>query len=266
MIKSVPLFEFSKIYINSPKTVAKGYSLIYILISSGDEIKIRIGKSQLSLNKDDIYILSFDKSFEIKNKRKVRVFLVECKCSSLKDIKNKIINITGIKKQLLNNILDEYDAYLSLDGKKDKKGFGQMIKLLFEQFFILLLRERSMVIKDAYTVYDNDKIMIENIIAFLKENTHKKLKLSDVVKYSNISSTGLKTLFKKHKGMGIMKYFSLLKIEEAKLLLHSGKFNISQIAELLGYESVHYFSKNFKSIEGISPSSYLKTDLECIVK
>ena len=58
---------------------------------------------------------------------------------------------------------------------------------------------------------------------------------------------------------GIMKYFSLLKIEQAKLFLHGGKYNISQIAELLGYDSVHYFSKHFKSVEGVSPSGYLKS-------
>lgn len=258
MIKSVPLFEFYGIYITPPKTVRKGNSLINILISSDDEVKIKIGKSQLFLNKDDIYILDYDKEFETKNKKKTNVFLVECKCSALKDIKNRIINISGVKKQLLNDILKEYDAYINLDGKKDKKGFGQMIKILFEQFFILLLRERCMAIKDAYTVYDNEKIILDNIVAFLKDNISKKLKMSDMVKFSNISSTGLKILFKKHTGMGIMKYFSLLKIEEAKLFLHGGKYNISQIAELLGYESVHYFSKYFKSVEGVSPGSYLK--------
>ena len=47
-----------------------------------------------------------------------------------------------------------------------------------------------------------------------------------------------------------------MSIELAKKYLREDNYNISQIAELLGYSSVHYFSLQFKKETGMSPSEY----------
>ena len=49
----------------------------------------------------------------------------------------------------------------------------------------------------------------------------------------------------------------MLRIEKAKeLLLYSDK-NITQVAEELGYNSIHHFSSQFKRVVGLSPKSYV---------
>ena len=57
-----------------------------------------------------------------------------------------------------------------------------------------------------------------------------------------------------------MQYFSRLKIKKAKMLLKEGELNATQIAGILGYESIHYFSRQFKKIEGISPTGYYERE------
>jgi len=39
-------------------------------------------------------------------------------------------------------------------------------------------------------------------------------------------------------------------------MIRNGKFNFSQIAEQLGYSSIHYFSRQFKKVTDMSPSEY----------
>ena len=47
-------------------------------------------------------------------------------------------------------------------------------------------------------------------------------------------------------GLGIIEYFSNMKIESAKEMIRTGHMNFTQISEQLGYASIHYFSRQFK--------------------
>ena len=62
-------------------------------------------------------------------------------------------------------------------------------------------------------------------------------------------------LFKKHIGTSIMQYRNQLRINTAKNIL--GKEPMDEIARLVGYENVYYFSRAFKRHEGISPREYI---------
>ncbi|MBR2181136.1 MAG: helix-turn-helix transcriptional regulator [Oscillospiraceae bacterium] len=70
------------------------------------------------------------------------------------------------------------------------------------------------------------------------------------------SKSHLKALFKKNTGYSIMDYYTHLKLERAKILINEGNLSISDIAELLGYSSIHYFSRVFKAKTGITPTEF----------
>ena len=53
-----------------------------------------------------------------------------------------------------------------------------------------------------------------------------------------------------------MQYFNYLKIERAKMLIREDNYNFTQIANILAYDSIHYFSKQFKKIAKMTPSEY----------
>ena len=44
--------------------------------------------------------------------------------------------------------------------------------------------------------------------------------------------------------------------EAAKEMIREGRLNFTQIAARLGFQSVHYFSRRFKLLTGMSPSEY----------
>ena len=47
-----------------------------------------------------------------------------------------------------------------------------------------------------------------------------------------------------------------MKIEYAKQLIRENQMNFTQISDFLGYSSIHYFSRQFKKISGMTPSEY----------
>ena len=63
-------------------------------------------------------------------------------------------------------------------------------------------------------------------------------------------------LFKKYIGTGIIQYRNQLRINTAKPLF--GHKSIEEVARLVGFENVYYFSRTFKKYEGLSPVEYIQ--------
>ena len=51
-------------------------------------------------------------------------------------------------------------------------------------------------------------------------------------------------------------FFSMMKIDTAKQMIRDNQLNFTQIADRLGYNSIHYFSRQFKQITTMTPSEY----------
>ncbi len=73
-----------------------------------------------------------------------------------------------------------------------------------------------------------------------------------------ISEPCLTRLFKKKFGLPIKKYIIQKKMNYACELLRLNRYSINQIAEMCGFSDVFFFSKQFKSQIGISPTEYMK--------
>jgi AraC-like DNA-binding protein len=56
--------------------------------------------------------------------------------------------------------------------------------------------------------------------------------------------------------MTISQYVRKLRIEAAAELIVSGKYNISEAAVEVGYQSLSHFSKAFQQVKGCLPSKY----------
>ncbi len=71
-----------------------------------------------------------------------------------------------------------------------------------------------------------------------------------------LSEPHLFRLFRSELGMSPVEYRSMIRVRKAKQLLSDNECSISEIASLLGFESVYYFSRVFHRIEGMSAREY----------
>ena len=194
-----------------------------------------------------------------------------CSSPAMTYFEDKIIRAGEDERELLARIINEArDAFsCPLDNpgtlqmeRAVSSAFAseQMVGMLLEQMLIRLIRrgaERTSDVKISSSVKrrsDND--LVQRVITFMEENACGNLTFAQVCRFSAQSGTNLKTIFKSVTGMGVMEYYRSLKIEAAKTLLREGNGNITQVADSLGYASVHYFSRYFKQITGMSPSEY----------
>ncbi|MGL5754810.1 MAG: helix-turn-helix transcriptional regulator, partial [Paraclostridium sp.] len=105
--------------------------------------------------------------------------------------------------------------------------------------------------------YENN--LLNNILKFINEHINNKIYVETICSKFNISSTMLHSLFKKNMNVTFKNYINNIKLNKSKELISSSSYTLSEISEILGFSSIHYFSKKFKSQFGISPSEYSKS-------
>ncbi|MGL1892878.1 MAG: AraC family transcriptional regulator [Spirochaetaceae bacterium] len=89
-----------------------------------------------------------------------------------------------------------------------------------------------------------------------KKSMDDVVTVSDCAKFCNLSESYLRKVFSNFYGMSPRDYIVNMRLQYAKELLHYPEFSITDVALACGYESIHSFSKIFKKINGLTPSSY----------
>ncbi len=136
-------------------------------------------------------------------------------------------------------------------------GATQLMASYFEEFLIKLTRLGGEKIHaDSKSRMIAKNTTAELIEDYLKKNIYSTLHLPMLCAHFHISKSQLSQLFKECTGKSIMQYFSDLKMREAKKLLRETNHSVGEIAEKLGYTSIHSFSRAFKNATGFSPRAY----------
>lgn len=186
---------------------------------------------------------------------------------------NQRLTVNDAERALLSDLIRESqrtfstpldDPYtLGLEVAEDAPVGGvQTVVNLLEQLLVRLYRRLNASDEKEVRLHSSVRLRVENetvqrIIDYMRENIGNNLSFTQVCHFSAQSSTTLKTMFKSATGLGVMEYYRLLKIDEAKRMMREGSRNITQIADRLGYTSVHYFSRHFKQVTGMNASEYL---------
>ncbi|MDF2814093.1 MAG: AraC family transcriptional regulator [Paenibacillus sp.] len=143
-------------------------------------------------------------------------------------------------------------------------GSEQLIRLYLETLLIVLARKQYQ--KEATpsklpSLLQNNKEaeLTERVTAYMKEHLSEDITVDHICAALCVGKSQLKKAFKSAHGSGIMETFNDLKIEEAKVMIRETSYNFTEIGERLGYNSIHYFSKNFKKATGMTPSEYARS-------
>lgn len=103
----------------------------------------------------------------------------------------------------------------------------------------------------------NDNL-IEFLADYLREHSEENISRNQLAELVHFSPEYVGKLFKKEMGMSIKDYINKVRIDRAKKMLASANHKIIDIALLVGYENMPYFSSVFKKYEGISPAEWKK--------
>lgn len=96
--------------------------------------------------------------------------------------------------------------------------------------------------------------IIQNVRCYIRENVENDIDFKDIAKQNNVGYSYFRKMFKEYCGVPPVQYHLDLKLVRAKEMLLTTDKIIKEICHELGFHSIYYFSRFFKSKIGVSPS------------
>ncbi|MFC5648388.1 helix-turn-helix domain-containing protein [Paenibacillus solisilvae] len=98
---------------------------------------------------------------------------------------------------------------------------------------------------------------IERAVNYIHESyPDPQLNNESISRSAGVSTNHLSYLFKQQLGISIHKYVTHIRIEQAKCRIMEGKHTLTEIADTVGFSSIHLFSRSFKAAVGMTPSRF----------
>lgn len=101
--------------------------------------------------------------------------------------------------------------------------------------------------------------LLEKILAYIDETIYEPLSIAELCQKFSMSRSSLQILFKENMDISPKKYINEMKLEKSRQMICENKYTISEIALMLGFNSIHYFSRAFTQKYNMAPSEYSKT-------
>jgi AraC-like DNA-binding protein len=110
--------------------------------------------------------------------------------------------------------------------------------------------------RDLHSSDDVRDVILENINRYVREHLGKAVTIADLAEELGYSVSHLRAVFRDRLGVSLGRYMRESRLSEAAQLLQRSDFNVSEIGERCGFESLYAFSRAFRKAYGIPPRSY----------
>ncbi|THF77749.1 response regulator transcription factor [Cohnella fermenti] len=113
---------------------------------------------------------------------------------------------------------------------------------------------------EALAVSPKHKKAVDFMVRYIHEHYAEDLTLEELAGQLYISKNYLNQLFKKVTGETLTNYIIRVRIEKAKALLYEGHHLVYEVADMVGYQNVPYFTTLFKKYCGVTPSEFVRQE------
>lgn len=110
------------------------------------------------------------------------------------------------------------------------------------------------------TEYSTKKysLIVKKAINYIKIHLDNPLTLQGISEAIHVNPSHLSRKFKNETGLSIIDFINVNRVHAAKVYLQNNTTNITEIAFMVGFNNINYFSRVFKKITGMTPSQYRK--------
>ena len=249
----------------------------FLCVDKG-EVNVLAGEKFHALKKGDIIFHKPNEFHDVNSNGLIAPNLVvmsfSCTSPVMSFFEEKVLQISEPERLLLAQIIQEakyvfagrmddpYQEGLILSESPRFAG-EQLIRLYLEQLLIQLVRRYMVrpdqplnpnIVKSIKQKADGE--LFSQVQEYMEAHICETLTIEQLCRSNSIGRSQLQKLFRTRTGYGAIEYFSRMKVDLAKQMIRENHYNFTQIADALGFSSIHYFSRQFKRITGMTPSEY----------
>lgn len=169
-------------------------------------------------------------------------------------IKLKYFNNNSFNNLLLNEIEKEIVKDIINTSKDDFYEINISIKLLQLYKEIYSKIDYSLV-----NDYNASSTRVKKVLDFIYTNYNQKIQIDDLTKEIGLCRSEVCKIFKEKLHSTFTEFLTKYRIEKAIELLNSNEINVTQISDLVGFNSSSYFTQIFKQFFNMTPLEYRKT-------
>ena len=180
-----------------------------------------------------------------------------------------VLGISGIELATGENsngqfcVLDHYESLeitsclrnLLRETELQKPGYEDICQAYMEILIIRLMRSTALTAQTEPRVIAGNR-QCAAIKRYIDLHFKEPLTLEQLAEEGHMNKFYLSHAFKREYGISPINYLISRRIDESKYLLAETDLSISQIAQLLGFSSLSYFSQVFRKAHGTSPAEF----------
>ena len=157
-----------------------------------------------------------------------------------------------------DSFVGETISQMQAEQQRRDFGFDLAVKSLAYRLVVYLMRNYTVTVLDEKEREKRSLSIsrIDGILKYISENYSQVITTAELASFCYLSEAHFCRFFKKETGKTCMRYINEFRVEKAALMLNKTDFQISAVASAVGFDDVNYFSRIFKQIKGISPSSF----------
>jgi len=144
---------------------------------------------------------------------------------------------------------------LAQESLEERPGCDRICRSLLEVILLRLLRREDFALSTAAAAVRPTR-ECDLVRRYIDNHFKENLTLDQLAAYAHINKYYLSHTFRQAFSTSPINYLITRRIQESRFLLTETDLNLSQIAQILGFSSLSYFSQSFRRIEGTSPMEY----------
>ena len=161
------------------------------------------------------------------------------------------------------NILDHFES-VEISGclrnilremEQKNPGYEDVCQAYMEILIIRLMRNTALAVPAEPQVISGNR-QCAAVKRYIDLHFKETLTLEQLAEDAHMNKYYLSHAFKREYGVSPINYMISRRIEESKYLLAETDLSMSQIAQLLGFSSLSYFSQVFRRTQSVTPMEY----------
>ena len=131
--------------------------------------------------------------------------------------------------------------------------YEEYLSLLLRELFLLISRQAPMGISSRNRMLQKE---MEEATQYFNEHFAEEISIEQYAMDKHLSISWFIRSFKRYNSVTPMQYILNLRITNAKTLLRTTTYSVSEVASIVGYNNPLYFSRLFKKQTGLPPSEF----------
>lgn len=162
---------------------------------------------------------------------------------------------------LLNQAVEDAVAgclrILTQESREPRAGCDEICQRLLEVILLRLSRRGDFALSDAPAAAGSSR-ECSLVRRYIDNHFKENLTLDQLAGLAHVNKYYLSHTFRREFNISPISYLISRRIQESRFLLAETDHSLSQIAQILGFSSLSYFSQSFRRAEGVNPLEYRK--------